>query len=154
MKLLLKSAFGTDYVRESNYDLSIDCDSNTYKFFSFSPREPPKPRLILNHVNGHFKSGELVALMGPSGAGKTTLLDCLIGKRERGLTGRISVTRPKLRMAIVPQIDHLLPQFTVKESIIWASRMKNWQETTDHEQVAEKVIEDVSPSKIPVVFTY
>ena len=37
------------------------------------------PRLVLNEVSVSIKSGETVALLGPSGGGKSTLLRCLNG---------------------------------------------------------------------------
>ena len=44
-------------------------------------------RVLLNHVDGWVKPGQLTALMGSSGAGKTTLLNCL---SERVTTGVIT----------------------------------------------------------------
>ena len=37
-------------------------------------------RLLLDHVSGRFRQGELGVVLGPSGAGKTTLLQVLAGR--------------------------------------------------------------------------
>lgn len=94
-------------------------------------------KLILNGLSGSISSGQLTAVLGPSGAGKSTLIDCLIGKHERGLRGRTQVTfsdskleaerrkkRP-LKIALIPQEDHLLDTLTVTETFMFASKIKN-----------------------------
>lgn len=64
-----------------------------------------------------------------------------------GVTGDIVVQYPaekkKVTIAFVPQKDYLFPQFTVKESLIFASRMKN-KDPTDHEVKALKVIQSLN----------
>lgn len=92
---------------------------------------------ILNGLSGTFKSGELSAVLGPSGAGKSTLIDCLMGKRERGLSGRTWVkfrdpqvekerrSKRPLKIATIPQQDHLLDSLTVTETFMFASKIKN-----------------------------
>ncbi|KAF5280007.1 hypothetical protein FQA39_LY05388 [Lamprigera yunnana] len=44
---------------------------------------------ILQHVNGKFRSGQFIAIVGPSGAGKTTLLDILSGFQVKGVNGSV-----------------------------------------------------------------
>jgi ATP-binding cassette subfamily G (WHITE) protein 1 len=36
-------------------------------------------KTILHQVSGNFKSGQLIAILGPSGAGKTSLMNILAG---------------------------------------------------------------------------
>lgn len=106
-------------------------------------------KLILSNLSGSFKSGQLSAILGPSGAGKSTLIDCLLGKKGNGLTGVTKVNfnnknleeerrkkRP-LRVATIPQKDHLLDSLTVTETFMYASKIKNahldYEEDDDYE---------------------
>lgn len=101
-------------------------------------------RTILNKLNGYFLSGELIALMGPSGAGKTTLLECLCLKNKEGVSGDIRVVgKPKIRIAVVPQHDDFLPQFTVTETIFFASRYKNRTYDISHRNIVRRVIQQL-----------
>ncbi len=93
---------------------------------------------ILFDLNGRFLFGQMTAIMGPSGSGKTTLLECLINKREKGLSGKIGVKgvmNPKA--AIIPQENSFLPEFTVSQVLLFASRIKNIGK--DHKDVIENV---------------
>lgn len=120
------------------HNLDYVVESKWYKLAS--QRKP-----ILNALSGSFKSGELSAVLGPSGAGKSTLIDCLMGKHSSGLSGRTKVTfadplreaerrrkRP-LRIATIPQEDHLLDTLTVMETFMFASKIKNAHMTYEDE---------------------
>lgn len=71
------------------------------------------------------------------------MLSCITGRYQEGLTGSISIKYPmerkSVKIAYVPQKDYLFPQFTVRETLIFASKMKN--RGKDHELEALKVIE-------------
>lgn len=100
-----------------------------------------EPRTIIKGISGGLRSGQMVALMGPSGAGKTCLLESISGVRTVGLGGRLCLRgRRHAQIVIVPQYDDFLPQFSVEETIVYGSRMKN-PPSTNHKQVADEVIE-------------
>ncbi|KAI1286429.1 hypothetical protein HDE_10942 [Halotydeus destructor] len=64
--------------------------------------------------------------MGPSGAGKTSLLNCITGKVQDGVEGQVLVDGlDKVKISYVPQFDSMYEQFTIFETLMFASRMKN-----------------------------
>jgi ABC-type multidrug transport system ATPase subunit len=83
--------------------------------------------------------------MGPSGAGKSSLLECVCGKRSKGLSGDIHISgTDTIKVGFVEQFDHLLERLTVKESIIFASRLRNAdRQYVDHETIALNLIEEL-----------
>lgn len=100
--------------------------------------KPAGPRRILNSLDGCFKSGQLSAILGPSGAGKSTFLDTLFGSKQESAFGQTKVTwfnedglpaqmskRRNIRIAVLPQHDHLLHHLTVYETLMFASKIKN-----------------------------
>ncbi|CAH6723460.1 pleiotropic ABC efflux transporter of multiple drugs Cdr1p [[Candida] jaroonii] len=58
-----------------------------WKDLTYQVKIKSEERVLLNHIDGWVKPGQLTALMGSSGAGKTTLLNCL---SERVTTGVIT----------------------------------------------------------------
>ena len=111
-------------------------------------------------MNGQISAGSITALMGPSGAGKTTLLNCISNKlQDKGLEGEVcfrsfsslpdavgvesGISEPNdIRIGFVPQQDHLFIQFSVKETLMFASKMNNNNLKTmrDHEKVVKECL--------------
>ncbi len=89
---------------------------------------------ILQNVNGHAKSGQLLAIMGATGCGKTSLLNVLAGRVGRSgmaaaeLKGEVLVNGKsrddkgfRRISAYVVQDDRLYPHLTVYETLHLAS---------------------------------
>ena len=142
------------------------------------PTRRSKVKQILETQSGQVSSGHLIGIIGPSGAGKSTLLNCLTGRYrdQHGMTGSVYVTpiassfetlntsssavipykkikNKMINVAFIPQKDNLFLNFTVKETLIFASKMKNNRESLvasggsddsvnefDHEKEALKVL--------------
>ena len=94
--------------------------------------KPASSGPVLKWMSGQLSSGSMTALMGPSGAGKTTLLNCIAGKIRKHVTGQVLVRLPtagfpephqSIRICFVPQDDHMFMQFTVRETIMFASQV-------------------------------
>ncbi|AOA62653.1 ATP-binding cassette (ABC) transporter [Komagataella phaffii CBS 7435] len=88
-------------------------------------------RTLLDHVQGYVKPGTLTALMGESGAGKTTLLNVLSQRIDVGVvTGDMLVNgNPvsasfKRRTGYVQQQDLHISELTVRESLIFAAKLR------------------------------
>ena len=121
------------------------------KFWQLENSLPVRKSLekqILQPQNGHIGTGSLTALMGPSGAGKTTLLNCITGRYMTGVAGQVTIKcpgpKPKATIAFVPQKDTLYMAFTVRETLIFASKMKNLGKNVNHENEACNVAKCLS----------
>lgn len=85
-----------------------------------------KSKQILQDVSGHFRTGRITGIMGPSGAGKTSLLNVLLGKVKLS-SGSISInglnnkeTTSKIRdiTGFVPQDDIMMESLTVHDVLM------------------------------------
>lgn len=116
-------------------------------FFRKSTKE------ILKGVNGHFKAGELTAIMGPSGAGKSSLLNILTGFNRYGVKGRIEIrgngrkrswNEYRKESCYIQQDDQLHPLFTVNEAMTLAADLKLGKSL--NRKAKEMVIDDILDS--------
>nr|QST15000.1 ABCG1-2 protein [Diaphanosoma celebensis] len=98
-------------------------------------------KYILKSLSGHFRSGELTAIMGPSGAGKSSLMNIMAGLKQTNVEGEIQVngvernarTFRKLSCYIM-QRDELCPELTVLESTMFATCLKLGNRLTREEK--------------------
>jgi lipooligosaccharide transport system ATP-binding protein len=81
---------------------------------------------VVRGLSFGIRRGECFALLGPNGAGKTTTLRCCLGLIEPD-GGTIEVVgervpeaarEARIRVGVVPQMDNLDPDFTVRENLI------------------------------------
>ena len=91
---------------------------------------------ILSGCSGEAKPGRMLAIMGPSGSGKTSLLNALAGQvkgKKASLTGSLMIDGaacggaaelPGLRVAYVRQEDIFYTQMTVRETLLFAARLR------------------------------
>lgn len=96
--------------------------------------DPPEPgRLrLLSCITASFTPGTMTALMGESGAGKSTLLDVLAGYKTGGhIFGDININGREKTVdtwrsiaGYCEQVDLHNPAVTVRESLVFAARMR------------------------------
>ncbi|KAL1139496.1 hypothetical protein AAG570_006480, partial [Ranatra chinensis] len=105
-------------------------------------------RRIIKGISGHFKSGELTAIMGPSGAGKSSVMNILVGYVTSGVSGSIKLNGQLRQMrtfhkisSYIMQEDLLQPYLTVRESMLITAHLK----LGPHLKVKEKkaIIEEI-----------
>ena len=100
-------------------------------------------RQVVAGVDLELVRGECFGLLGPNGAGKTTTLRMLLGL-VRPDAGEITVLgqpvplaarEARIRVGVVPQIDNLDPDFTVRENLLVYSRYFGLRDS----EVAERI---------------
>jgi len=107
-------------------NLSYSIGSNSCFKFGAQLRSKDTYKFILKNLNGSFKSGQMMAIMGPSGSGKTTLLECLAGKKQTGVSGDIFYSgKESVKLSFISQHDQILSHLTVREALMFASKLKN-----------------------------
>ncbi|CAK9437481.1 uncharacterized protein LODBEIA_P18590 [Lodderomyces beijingensis] len=122
--------------KESTSNDDSEIPSNREIFFwkdlTYQVKIKSEHRVILDHVDGWVKPGQITALMGASGAGKTTLLNCL---SERVTSGEITdgvrmVNGHELdssfqrSIGYVQQQDLHLAESTVREALQFSAYLR------------------------------
>ena len=81
---------------------------------------------VVRGLSFTIKRGDCFGLLGPNGAGKTTTLRCCLGliEPDGGAITMVGEPVPKngrearIRVGVVPQMDNLDPDFTVRENLL------------------------------------
>ena len=81
---------------------------------------------VVRGLSFEIRRGECFGLLGPNGAGKTTTLRCCLGliDPDDGTIRMVGEEVPKaarearVRVGVVPQMDNLDPDFTVRENML------------------------------------
>jgi len=126
----------------------IDLTFSVYSFLTNTNKT------ILNNVNGSFEFESINALMGSNGSGKTTLLKCLNGTNKSGLGKETKIylsSDQKIRTCFISQDpnQHLIKGLEVKESLIYASKLKNSDshQEVNHEFSVNQLMSDLMISQ-------
>ncbi|WEJ96670.1 Multidrug resistance protein [Yamadazyma tenuis] len=86
-KLGLQDEIAGEISEETDIEKKLVKNENIFhwKDLTYQVKIKTEDRVLLNHIDGWVKPGQLTALMGSSGAGKTTLLNCLSERLTSGV---------------------------------------------------------------------
>ena len=112
--------------------------------------------VLLNGIKGWAEFGNITAVMGPSGSGLTSLLHCLNGSDvidNRFIEKKSKIllnSEIKIRSTFITnnEKDFLIMGLSVKQNLIYASRLKNSDEVIDHEINVRKIMSDLMISDV------
>jgi lipooligosaccharide transport system ATP-binding protein len=102
-------------------------------------------REVVAGVDFELVPGECFGLLGPNGAGKTTTLRLALGLTQPD-AGRITLLdhdvpkqarEARARVGVVPQIDNLDPDFTVRENLLVYGRYFGMRRTAVEQRIPE-----------------
>ncbi|KAK3598669.1 hypothetical protein CHS0354_020431 [Potamilus streckersoni] len=102
-------------------------------------------KTVLSNITMQLKSGQITALLGNSGSGKTSLLDVISCRSSGSVTGKVYYNNYEVTKTIIQdhasyvmQADRLLPNLTVRETLLYTSRLK-LPGNTSYSDIKEKV---------------
>lgn len=101
--------------------------------------------LVVNKLNLQIDEGCFLGILGPNGAGKTTTLRMLIGHcpidsgtlHVMGLRMPDEATQVREMVGVVPQMDNLDPDFTVRENLWVYGRFFGIEKDALNEKITE-----------------
>ncbi|XP_056007788.1 uncharacterized protein LOC125666691 [Ostrea edulis] len=99
-----------------------------------------KDKTILTNINGKAKSGQILAIMGPTGSGKTSLLNILAGNVPLTsgtitLNGSSFTKLQRRKLAYVLQSDIFMSRLTLRETLYFTAMIR----LPDHVSKADKM---------------
>ncbi|KPA81256.1 putative ATP-binding cassette protein [Leptomonas pyrrhocoris] len=116
--------------------------------YTVGTAEASNEHTLLRHVSGYVRSGEMLAVLGPSGAGKTTLLD-ILAQRKTSKMGRrsgeicvngapIDPIRFRRESGYVQQDDLTHSYVTVEEAVRFSATLRT-PPTVSPDELDERV---------------
>ena len=122
---------------------------------------------VLKGINFSLKRGEVLSIIGSSGGGKTTLLRCM-NFLEKANSGEIIVNgkcvysakegekpeiapEAQLSFGLVFQQFNLFPQYTVKENLMLAPKLRSKRKGTDAKRESMEEIQERAEKLLAVV---
>ena len=117
---------------EGKSELSSNNEIFLWRDLTYQVKIKTEDRVILNHVDGWVKPGQITALMGASGAGKTTLLNCLSERLTTGVitdgvrmvNGHSLDSSFRRSIGYAQQQDIHLPTSTVREALQFSAYLR------------------------------
>ncbi|XP_061184373.1 uncharacterized protein LOC133192373 [Saccostrea echinata] len=99
-----------------------------------------KEKTILTNINGKARSGQILAIMGPTGSGKTSLLNILAGNLTLTsgtitYNGNPFTKLQRRKLAYVLQSDIFLSRLTLRETLYFTAMIR----LPDHVTKADKM---------------
>lgn len=100
---------------------------------------------VVRGIDLHVRRGECFGLLGPNGAGKTTTLRLLLGLIEpdagtielAGIAVPQHAREARMKVGVVPQMDNLDPDFSVRENLLAYGRYFGMEKATITARVPE-----------------
>jgi ABC-type multidrug transport system ATPase subunit len=113
---------------EGFYSESVAVNIQKFSISIVNTKDASKNKEILHPISTVVEGGTLFAILGGSGSGKTTLLNVIAGRysaKQLAVGGEIRFgALKKCTIGYVTQQDFLLPNLTVRETLLFAARMK------------------------------
>ncbi|EGW34906.1 multidrug resistance protein CDR1 [Spathaspora passalidarum NRRL Y-27907] len=133
-----------EIVELSENGLTGENETFLWRDLTYEIRIKKEDRIILDHVDGWVKPGEITALMGATGAGKTTLLNCLSDRHTVGVitdgvkmvNGHSLDSSFQRSIGYVQQQDLHLQTSTVREALKFSAYLRQSNTTPDKEKDA------------------
>lgn len=131
-----------------------DSEASSYRLEQALKKKRKDKKLILDKQSGQFVNGTINGIIGASGAGKSTLLECISGRRIHGVEGTINVYSnteifgKNVTLAYLGQNESLINVLTVKEVLLFSSRLKNYKKIKTYEQHLKLVNSIISEFKL------
>ena len=115
---------------------------NEYKWsFNGCPEVVVTKKTILHPSSGLIIEASMTAIMGPSGSGKSTLMRCLLKSSDIKICIKGS-NRSNFKMSFIPQADFHFEEFTVRESLMFSSKIRN--RSADHAIEVSRVVAELN----------